>query len=83
MIDLFKDNHVRACMCAFVNFFFKQEGQNGPSIAHLNFLDYPSHFFFLFLAPFREEFTRICLCLYSPHSLIPCLLTDQNFASNF
>ena len=28
MIDLYKDNHVgacvRACMCAFVNFFFKK-----------------------------------------------------------
>ena len=35
---------------------------------------------------FRQEFTRISLCLYSassPHSLIPCLLTDQNFANNF
>ena len=29
MIDLYKDNHVRACMrafvCAFVNFFFKKK----------------------------------------------------------
>ena len=24
MIDLYKDNHVSACMCAFVNFFFKK-----------------------------------------------------------
>ena len=24
MIDLYKDNHVRACMCAFVNFFFEK-----------------------------------------------------------
>ena len=24
MIDLYKDNHVRACVCAFVNFFFKK-----------------------------------------------------------
>ena len=24
MIDLYKDNHVRACLCAFVNFFFKK-----------------------------------------------------------
>ena len=24
MIDLYKDNHVRACMCAFVNYFFKK-----------------------------------------------------------
>ena len=25
MIDLYKDNHVHACMCAFVNFFFSSE----------------------------------------------------------
>ena len=25
MIDLYKDNLVRACMCAFVNFFLKKE----------------------------------------------------------
>ena len=34
---------------------------------------------------FREEFTRISLCLYSArslHSLIPCLLTDQNFKNS-
>ena len=34
---------------------------------------------------FREEFTRISLCLYSARSLlplIPCLLTDQNFKNN-
>ena len=24
MIDLYKDNHVRACVCAFVDFFFKK-----------------------------------------------------------
>ena len=24
MIDLYKDNHVHACVCAFVNFFFKK-----------------------------------------------------------
>ena len=24
MIDLYKDNHVRACVCAFANFFFKK-----------------------------------------------------------
>ena len=38
-----------------------------------------------FLVVFREEFTRISLCLYSArslHSLIPCLLTDQNFKNN-
>ena len=34
----------------------------------------------------EEEFLRICSCLYSesyPHSLEPCLLTDQNFANKF
>ena len=47
------------------------------------FLRLPSPIFFV---PFREEFTRISLCLYSarnPHSLIPYLLTDQNFTNNF
>ena len=24
MVDLYKNNHVRACVCAFVNFFFKK-----------------------------------------------------------
>ena len=24
MIDLYKDSHVRACVCASVNFFFKK-----------------------------------------------------------
>ena len=27
MIDLYKDNHVHACVCAFVNFFFKKTSQ--------------------------------------------------------
>ena len=39
----------------------------------------------IFFVAFREEFTRISLCLYSArslHSLIPCLLTDQNFKNN-
>ena len=43
---------------------------------------YPIFFFFV---AFREEFTRISLCLYSArslHLLIPCLLTDQNFKNN-
>ena len=38
-----------------------------------------------FFVTFREEFTRISLCMYSArslHSLIPCLLTDQNFKNN-
>ena len=37
-----------------------------------------------FFVIFREEFTRISLCLYSassPHSLIPCLFIDQNFGN--
>ena len=54
----------------------------GPWIAHLIFRDCSSHFF---LVVSREEFTRISLCLYSArslHSLIPCLLTDQNFKNN-
>ena len=40
--------------------------------------------FFGFFVALRE-FTTISLCLYSarsPHSLIPCLLTDQNFKNN-
>ena len=35
---------------------------------------------------FREEITGISSCPYSassPHSLIPCLLTDQNFGNVF
>ena len=27
MIDLYKDNHVCACVCAFVHFFFKKTSQ--------------------------------------------------------
>ena len=27
MIDLYKDNHVLACVCAFVNFFCKKTSQ--------------------------------------------------------
>ena len=53
-----------------------------PWIAHLIFLDCSSQIFFV---AFREEFIRISLCLYSArslHSLIPCLLTDQNFKNN-
>ena len=60
----------------------KTRGPRWPWIAHLIFWDCSSHFFFV---AFREEFTRISLCLYSarsPHSLIPCLLTDQNFKNN-
>ena len=39
-----------------------------------------------FFVPFREEPINISLCPYSassPHSLMPCLLRDQNFANNF
>ena len=54
-----------------------------PWIAHLNFWDDHSPIFFV---AFREEFTRIAICLYSAsssHLLMPSLLTDQNFANNF
>ena len=57
-------------------------GPRWPWIAHLIFWDWSSQFFFV---AFREEFTTISLCLYSArslHSLIPCLLTDQNFKNN-
>ena len=39
-----------------------------------------------FFVAFGEEFTRISLCPYnasSPYSLMPCLLTDQNFGTIF
>ena len=60
-------------------------GPRCPWIAHQIFWDCSSHFFFFFLVAFRKEFTRISLCLYSAkslHSLLPCLLTDQNFKNN-
>jgi hypothetical protein len=62
----------------------KQEGQDGPGSLTWFFEIALANFFFFFIA-FREEFTRISLCLYSArslHSLIPCLLTDQNFKNN-
>ena len=49
----------------------------------LNFWEDTGQFF---LVTFRKEFTRIALCTYSasrPDSIIPCLLTDQNFANSF
>ena len=61
----------------------KTRGPRWSWIAHLNFLDDHNQFFFV---AFREKFTRISVCLYSassPHSLMPCLFTDQNFANNF
>ena len=63
--------------------YFETRGPRWPWIAHLIFWDCSCQFFF-FVA-FREEFTRISLCLYSArslHSLIPCLLNDQNFKKN-
>ena len=66
------------------NFKSKTRGPRWPWIAHLIFSDCSCQFFFFFVT-FREEFTRISLCLYSArclHSLIPCLLTDQNFKNN-
>ena len=39
MIDLYKDNHVRACVCAFVNFFFKKTSLQRLLTGHLpNFI---------------------------------------------
>jgi hypothetical protein len=56
--------------------------QDGPGSLTWFFEIALANFFFV---AFREEFTRISLCLYSArslHSLIPCLLTDQNFKNN-
>ena len=50
-------------------------GPRWPWIAHLNFLDDHSHFF-CFVA-FREEFTRISVCLHSASSAV------QNLTSCF
>ena len=50
---------------------------------HLNFEMAIAIFFGV---AFGEDFTRISLCLYSasnPHSLMPCLLTDQNLLNTF
>ena len=60
----------------------KQEDQDGPGSLTL--------FFEIALAIFFRRFQRriyknFFLCLYSArslHSLIPCLLTDQNFKNN-
>ena len=49
-----------------------------------DFLEITRANFFLLLS--EKNFIRISLCLYSasnPHSLIPCLLIDQNFPNNF
>ena len=54
-----------------------------PWIAHLNFEMAIANLFFV---TFGEEFVRISSCPYSansPHSLMPCLLTDQNFMDSF
>ena len=62
--------------------FNKQEGQDGPGLL-TRILDDRSQFIFV---AFRKEFKRIFICLYSassPHSLMPCLWTDQNFANTF
>ena len=61
-----------------------QEGQDGPGSLtwFFFFFFFKDHFF----VAFGEEFTRISLCPYSassPHSLMPCLLTDQKFANSF
>ena len=60
----------------------KKEGQDGPGSSTWIF----EMIIAISFVAFREEFTRISICLYSassPHSLMPCLLTDQNFANNF
>ena len=62
---------------------FKQKGQDGPGSLTWFFEIALANFFF-FVA-FREELTRISVCLYSArslHSLIPWLFTDQNFKNN-
>ena len=66
-IDKLMSNHVIILLKEITR------GPRWPWIAHLIFV------------AFRKEFTRISLCLYSArclHSLIPCLLTDQNFKNN-
>ena len=58
-------------------------GPRWPWIAHLNFWDDHSQFLFLLLS---EKNLQEFQCLYSassPHSLMPCLLTDQNFCEQF
>ena len=55
---------------------FKQEDQDGPGSLTMD------NFFVAFI----EEFTKISLSsnnASSPHSLMQCLLTDQNFANTF
>ena len=60
----------------------KQEGQGGPSSLTWVF-EITLAFFLISLS---EKNLQEFLCLYSasnPHSLIPCLLIDQNFTNNF
>ena len=69
-------------LTVWYNKIFKQEGQDGPG-SLTRFFEIALAIFFVVV--FREEFTRISLCLYSArslHSLISCLLTDQNFKNN-
>ena len=64
--------------------FYSNKRAKMALVCSPEFLRLPQPFFFF--VPFREEFTRISLCLYSasnPHSLIPCLLTDQNSQTIF
>ena len=46
------------------------------------FLDCSSHFFLLFSEKNLQEFLYVMYSARSLHSLIPCLLTDQNFTNN-
>ena len=62
--------------------FDQQEGQDGPGSLTRFFEIALANSFFLSLS---EKKLQEFLCLYSArslHSLIPCLLTDQNFKNN-
>ena len=64
---------------------WEQEGQDGPGSLTWFFEIALANFFF-FLVAFREEFTRISLCLYSSrglHSLIPCFIHRSKFQEQF
>ena len=89
------NSHISVVVCSFFEFrmvskwCIKTRGPRWPLVAYLNFWDDHSQIFFV---AFREEFTRISICLYSassPHLLMPCLLTDnpaklfQNLTSGF
>ena len=80
--------HIRICDIKRLSFSLERvetivetRWSRWPWVAQLNFETAIAIFF----VTFREEFTRISLCLYSassPYLLMPCLLTDQNFENN-